>query len=394
MYRALREGAGLLERSSRGLIAIGGSDRADYLQGQLTNDIVALADGEGCYSAHLTPNGRMIADMDVFSVGDHVFLDVDGGVKHSLVTRFQDLIFAEDVVVSDRTESWTSYGVSGPESPGIVSAALESVGAEGQPTAETLVDYQVAQLLAGDAPLITARTDFLGMPGFSLWVERAGADSLREALIDKGCTQVDGSAAEVVRIENGRPVFPTDLGEGVIPLEAGIEDRAISFTKGCYVGQEVIIRVLHRGKGRVARRLTGLKLGIARCCLRSARRGDLVGWRQGCGSPDERGLVSYSWQSCRARLRGKGASRARDSARGRCSFRSLDGHRYEAAFCIVNAWQSGRIGHSVQRGFRGVQTIAPKSISAWLKSNTRSRGRTAEDNSQRCRFVAWLFGSP
>ncbi len=260
MYRALREGAGLLERSSRGLIAIGGSDRADYLQGQLTNDIVALADGEGCYSAHLTPNGRMIADMDVFSVGDHVFLDVDGGVKHSLVTRFQDLIFAEDVVVSDRTESWTSYGVSGPESPGIVSAALESVGAEGQPTAETLVDYQVAQLLAGNAALITARTDFLGMPGFSLWVERAGADSLREALIDKGCTQVDGSAAEVVRIENGRPVFPTDLGDGVIPLEAGIEDRAISFTKGCYVGQEVIIRVLHRGKGRVARRLTGLKL--------------------------------------------------------------------------------------------------------------------------------------
>lgn len=260
MYRALRTSAGLLERSSRGLIAIGGSDRADYLQGQLTNDVVALTDGEGCYSAHLTPNGRMIADMDVFSVGDHVLLDVDGGVKDSLVARFQDLIFAEDVVVSDRTGSWTSYGVSGPESPGIVSAAVESIGAEGQVTPETLADYQVAQLLAGNVSLITARTDFLGMPGFSLWVERAGADNLREALVDKGCTQVDATAADAVRIENGRPVFPSDLGDDVIPLEAGIENRAISFTKGCYVGQEVIIRVLHRGKGRVARRLTGLKL--------------------------------------------------------------------------------------------------------------------------------------
>ena len=259
-YRALREGAGLLERSSRGLIAIGGSDRAGYLQGQLTNDVVALADREGCYSAHLTPNGRMIADMDVFSAGDHVFLDVDGGVKDSLVTRFQDLIFAEDVVVSDRTEGWTSYGVSGPESPGIVSAALESVGAEGQTATETPVDYQVAQLLVGGASLITARTDFLGMPGFSLWVERAGGASLSDALIDNGCTQVDAKAADIIRVENGRPVFPTDLGGGVIPLEAGIEDRAISFTKGCYVGQEVIIRILHRGQGRVARRLTGLTL--------------------------------------------------------------------------------------------------------------------------------------
>ena len=80
------------------------------------------------------------------------------------------------------------------------------------------------------------------------------------ALIDNGCTQVDATAGDVIRVENGRPVFPTDLGGGVIPLEAGIEDRAISFTKGCYVGQEVIIRILHRGQGRVARRLTGLKL--------------------------------------------------------------------------------------------------------------------------------------
>lgn len=260
MYQALREGVGLLDRSSRGLIAVGGSDRADYLQGQLTNDIVGLADGEGCYAAHLTPTGRMIADMDVLSVGDRVFLDVDRGVKNSLASSFQELIFAEDVVVSDWTDGWTSYGVSGPDASQVLAAALQGIGTQGEPSAKTLGDYQVARLLAGNVSLIIARTDFLGMPGFSLWVEREGADSLRGALIDSGSTEVDATVADVVRIENGRPVFPPDLGDGVIPLEAGIEDRAISFTKGCYVGQEVIIRILHRGKGRVARRLTGLRL--------------------------------------------------------------------------------------------------------------------------------------
>ena len=260
MYRGLREGAGLVERSSRGLIAIGGPDRADYLQGQLTNDIVALEDGHGCYAVHLTPNGRMIADMDVLSVGDRVLLDVDGGVKDSLVSRFQELIFTEDVVVSDWTESWTSYGVSGPRAPRVVAAAVGSLDTEGQPSLEALGDYEVARLLVGKLSLIVARTDALGMPGFSLWVEREGADSLREALIHEGCVEVDAAAADAVRIENGRPAFPLDLGDDVIPLEAGIEDRAISFTKGCYVGQEMIIRILHRGQGKVARRLTGLTL--------------------------------------------------------------------------------------------------------------------------------------
>ncbi len=260
MYKALREGVGLLDRSSRGLIAVGGSDRADYLQGQLTNDVVALADSEGCYAAHLTSTGRIIADMDVLSVGDRVFLDVDGGVKNALVSSFQELIFAEDVVVSDWTDNWTSYGVSGPDASRVLTAALKGIGTQGEPSAKTLGNYQVARLLAGNVSLIVARTDFLGMPGFSLWVEREGADSLRGALIDSGCTEVDATVADVVRIENGRPLFPPDLRDGVIPLEAGIEDRAISFTKGCYVGQEVIIRILHRGKGRVARRLTGLGL--------------------------------------------------------------------------------------------------------------------------------------
>ena len=98
-YGGLRESAALVERPDRALIAIGGADRGDYLQGQLSNDVAALEDGEGCYAVYLTPQGRIVADMDVLGVGDHLLLDVDRGVKDHLVERFQELIFAEDVEV-------------------------------------------------------------------------------------------------------------------------------------------------------------------------------------------------------------------------------------------------------------------------------------------------------
>jgi folate-binding protein YgfZ len=105
---------------------------------------------------------------------------------------------------------------------------------------------------------IVARTDILGVRGHDLFVERAHAADLREALTAAGAVRADHEAAEAVRVESGRPLFGADMDEDTIPLEAGIEDRAISFTKGCYVGQEVIIRVMHRGGGRVARKLVGL----------------------------------------------------------------------------------------------------------------------------------------
>ncbi len=110
------------------------------------------------------------------------------------------------------------------------------------------------------ATVIVVGRDDLGEPGFDLLVAAEHADTLARAVRDAGAVDVDSSVAEVRRIEHGRPRFGKDMTEETIPLEAGIEDRAISLTKGCYVGQEIIIRVLHRGHGRVARRLVGLTL--------------------------------------------------------------------------------------------------------------------------------------
>ena len=108
--------------------------------------------------------------------------------------------------------------------------------------------------------LIVARTDEHGPLGFSILTEQAFAETLRKALMSTGAVEVSDEAIEVVRIESGVPAFPVDMDSETIPIEAGISERAISFTKGCYVGQEVIVRIMHRGEGRVAKRLVGLAL--------------------------------------------------------------------------------------------------------------------------------------
>ena len=261
-YRALKETAGLVRRLDRGRIALTGADRADYLQGLLTNDIVALDDGRGCYAAYLTPQGRIIADAELFNLGDTLLLDVHGSVKDMLVRRFDELVFIEDVEVSDWTEAWVGYAVAGPTAEQCLAPVLaESSSTAGRGgTSMAFDDHECRLLSRAGASVVVSRTDPFGAMGFDLWVERSGASDLWSTLLEAGCTEVDTAATEGVRIEHGRPMFPADLNAETIPLEAGIEERAVSLTKGCYVGQEVIVRVLHRGHGRVSRRLTGLTM--------------------------------------------------------------------------------------------------------------------------------------
>lgn len=261
-YRALKEAAGLVRRLDRGRIALTGADRADYLQGLLTNDVVALDDGQGCYAAYLTPQGRIVADAELFNLGETLLLDVHGSVKDMLLERFDELVFTEDVVVADWTEAWVGYAIAGPTVEQCLAPVLaESSRVAGRASNSMAFDEHECRLLSrAGASLVVSRTDPFGAKGFDLWVERSGAPELWNRLLEAGCTEVDAVATDVVRIEHGRPAFPVDLNAETIPLEAGIEDRAVSFTKGCYVGQEVIVRVLHRGHGRVSRKLTGLTM--------------------------------------------------------------------------------------------------------------------------------------
>lgn len=253
-YRAIREGAAIGAVARRAQLAVAGKDRASYLQGLLTNDIVALTPGSGCYAAWLTPQGRMLTDMHVLQSESMILLDVPFDHAGITLDRLDQFLFSEDVQLASLADSLMAVWVHGVAAPGTL---LKVVG---EPDCQDWPNYRHAHVSFGDTPVVLARIDQLGAPGYCLYIERTRAGELADALSVAGAVVVDPASIEAARIEAGYPLFDIDMTSDTIPLEAGIEDRAISLTKGCYVGQEIIIRVLHRGGGRVARRLVGIRV--------------------------------------------------------------------------------------------------------------------------------------
>lgn len=258
-YEKLRETAGLVSLSNRGAINMKGSDCASYLQGLLTNDISGLTTGAGCYAAYLTPQGRMIADMRVLNLGDRLLLDVDSAMSDTLTSRFSMLVFSEDVQINDESSTWYWVGVRGPGAAACLEPILRPEGTlSGKKAVTAYQGLDNGWWVLDGKPVLAVSNDELGIPGIDLGVSSAYSGQINAQLEGLGLEWGSAGAVEALRVEAGTPRFGADMDQDTIPLEAGIEARAISETKGCYVGQEVIIRILHRGKGRVARRLVGL----------------------------------------------------------------------------------------------------------------------------------------
>jgi folate-binding protein YgfZ len=255
-YRQTTSRAGFVARDDRGWIVVSGKDRAPYLHGLFTNDIASLSAGRGCYAAYLTAQGRMIADLWVYELGDVILLSTSRDVKDTLLAKLDQFIFSEDVQLGDATASFAVTTVLGPEAAPLVAPLVGSTGA----VFEGLPEHGNLRVSFGADAAIALRVSDYGVPGYDVLVDVAREPDFRAALTSAGVTALDPAAADALRIEAGVPKFHRDMDEETIPLEAGIESRAISLTKGCYVGQEVIIRVLHRGHGRVARKLVGLLL--------------------------------------------------------------------------------------------------------------------------------------
>lgn len=255
-YAAAHSSAVVIEEPWRGTIAVTGGDRRSFLHALLTNDIAALKEGSGAYAAYLTPQGRMISDMRVVETGDRLLLGVETGFAAALADCLDKLIFSEDVQVKDISGAIGEVSVHGPKAADIIGQATGVM-------VETLADQYsnlTRESRPAAGPLTIVRDDALGVLGFDVYIAHRDMDLLREKLLEAGAMTAGRDTVETLRIEAGRPRFGVDMTTDTIPLEAGIEDRAISFTKGCYVGQEVIIRVMHRGHGRVARRLVRLVL--------------------------------------------------------------------------------------------------------------------------------------
>lgn len=249
-YAAAHKSAVMIDRASQGTLVLTGGDRASFLHALLTNDIARLARGKGVYAAYLTPQGRMISDMRVIETGSRMLLNVEREVAAPLTARFDQLIFSEDVQARDAAGELVTIGMHGPSAAAMINRAT------GIFVADLANQYDN---VTSDA-LTIVRDDALGLPGYDLYVPASDADVVRAKLIGAGAVTASEETGETLRIEAARPRFGIDMTTDTIPLEAGLDDRAISFTKGCYVGQEVIIRVMHRGHGRVARRLVSIVL--------------------------------------------------------------------------------------------------------------------------------------
>jgi tRNA-modifying protein YgfZ len=232
-YTAARQAFAFRHRHEQGILRLTGRDRLAWLNGLVTNDVLS---GDRPYAAWLTPQGRMITDMFVVGNDDDTLLEVPAPLAAALAQRLDGLIFTEDVRVADVSADVLPLEVCGPSAAFGIDAVMRSLSA-GPSIPVRQVDRPV-----GGAVLYLPRTQWAGA---------------LEAIAHAGASALDDQTAEVLRVEAGIPRFLVDMNEETIPLEAGL-NNAISHTKGCYVGQEIIVRIRDRAHGRVARQLVGV----------------------------------------------------------------------------------------------------------------------------------------
>jgi folate-binding protein YgfZ len=241
--RAMAGGCAVVDRSERGKLALTGGEAKEFLHGQVTNDIEALEPGQGCYAAFLTHKGKMLGDLRVLATGDELLLDTERVSLQELFNMIRRFKLGRDVELHKRTLETGLLSLIGPE-------ARRVAGAAELPEAEHA--HRVATL--GGATVRLIATDL----GVDVLCEAADTEAVGAALIAAGAVPATGAAAEVRRVESGRPRYGIDLDDSVIPQEAGLNARAVSFEKGCYVGQETVARLHFRGKPN--RHLRGLRL--------------------------------------------------------------------------------------------------------------------------------------
>jgi tRNA-modifying protein YgfZ len=236
-YERLREAVGIVDRSERGKFLLTGAEVAEFLQGQVTNDVESLSPGTGCYAALLDHKGKIRADMRVLHGADWFWLDCEALGREALAKAIRMYSLGRDVRSEDVTGARAILSLIGP-------AAREAL--------DTAPPEEEHALVEGAHGLYVA-TDL----GVDVVCDASDADAVRDAL---GIEPASEEAAECLRIESGRPRHGLDMGAETIPQEAGLNERAVSFTKGCYVGQETVARLHYKGKPN--RFLRGLRLSV------------------------------------------------------------------------------------------------------------------------------------
>ncbi len=316
-HAALRENAGVLDLSFRGRICLVGKDRARFLHGQVTNDVKKLPVGSGCYAALVTARGKMVSDLNIFCLPDELLLDFEPGLTGKVSQRLEKFIVADDVQIVDAAPHYGLLSVQGPKAEAVIRALWlfgwgerqsgrnqakadprepraqanpdgSSVASPRQFPAKPFNSVKISDATLGEIYLMNHARLFCKLErrpparldsnhensqhagpeadapslGFDLFIPNSSLGAVADKLI-AAARQIGGCAAgwqafETARIEAGIPRFGADMDETNLPLECGIENRAVSYNKGCYIGQEVINRV--HSFGHVTRELRGLRL--------------------------------------------------------------------------------------------------------------------------------------
>ena len=249
--RALRETCGLFDRSDRGKLRLTGSERVAFLHGQVSNDVKSLEPGRGQYTALLTPKGQMVADGRILLRQDDALLDTEPGREATVFGLLERHLISEDVELTDVTGGFALLSLVGPASPEVVTLTLGG-------THPHLDEHRHCDRHG----VLVVGTRLGALEGLDLLVPIDRAACVLQSLLERGkplgLAPVGFAAMEIARVEAGVPRFGADMGEETLPLEANLTERALSFTKGCYVGQEVIARASYRGG--VRRKLSGFRL--------------------------------------------------------------------------------------------------------------------------------------
>jgi len=260
-YASATEGCALVDVSERGKLALTGPEAKDFLHGQVTNDIVGLNPGHGCYAAFLTHKGKMLGDMRVLDAGDELLLDCERAVLQPLFTLIHRFKLGRQVELHKRTIQRGMLSLIGPGARAI--AGAHALGEAEHDNVAAMVDGVGVHLIA----------TYLGVDVVCAAEDTA---AVTDSLVAAGARVVPEAVHEVLRVERGRPRYGHDLDDSVIPQEAALNERAVSFTKGCYVGQETVARLFYRGKPN--RHLRGLRLdGAAVTGAELVRDGRVVG---------------------------------------------------------------------------------------------------------------------
>ena len=248
-FRALRNGAGVFDMSWQAKLLIRGKDRTRWANGMVTNNIRDLAPDRGLYSFILTPQGRNQGDLVIYNRGDELLATTDREQADGVLALLRRYIIMDKVEIEDISEKLVSIGVGGPK-------AVETLSRAGIDAA-ALEPGQVLDTTWRDSAISVVRNTHPNSDSHEIWLAPQGVDTLWQALVNAGAQPVGSGALELYRIARGIPRYGVDLRERDLPQETG-QEHALNFSKGCYIGQEIVERI--RSRGSVHRTLIGFEL--------------------------------------------------------------------------------------------------------------------------------------